>query len=97
MAILGVMLLDLVALYLRRSPKGEGNLPRTPDTVAAVWSYVCGSVMLDDFADLATLGTKERDRWVEGWGSRFGMGWERGVDGVSRWKVDYDSGKMDDF
>lgn len=96
MAILAVMLVGLVAIWIRsrrlNSDRAGGRLPRTPDTVAAVWSYVCASVMLEDFAGLGALEGKERDGWVEGWGRRYGMRWDCGVDGVGRWRVDYEGG-----
>jgi hypothetical protein len=41
MAILAFMLLSQAALVLRR--RSDPPLPRTPNTVAAVWSYLCAS------------------------------------------------------
>ena len=86
-SILGYMLLSLAAVWLR--PKGPA-LPRTPNTLAAVWSYLCGAKMLGDFADLAILEARERDRIVGGMGRVYGLRVEKGTDGVERWGVDYD-------
>ena len=90
MAILAYMLLTLTSVWTRS--KGPG-LPRTPNTLASVWSYVCGSRMAGDFSELSVLGTAERDRVVAGWGRVYGLKKVRGVDGVMRWGVDYDDGE----
>ena len=87
MAILAVMLLSLLGLWLR--PKGP-NLPRTPNTVGAMCSYLCGSSMQDDFADLACVETKTRNRAIKDMGREYALSFGRGFDGVERWRVDYD-------
>src|SRR5204862_6508296 len=49
MTILGLMVVALLALFWwRRKPE----LPRMPNTVAAVLSYLCASEMLEDFKEL---------------------------------------------
>ncbi|TKA63885.1 hypothetical protein B0A49_08402, partial [Cryomyces minteri] len=79
MGILGVMVLVVVALlfWRRRAP----HLPRDPDTLAAVMSYVGASRMLDDFEGLEGAESKERDRTVKSWGKTYGYGWFVGRDG----------------
>lgn len=81
------MLLALLSIWTR--PKGP-QLPRAPNTLGSVWSYLCGSRMVGDFADLACLETERRDRVVEAMGVMYGLRRERGTDGVTRWGVDYD-------
>ena len=46
-------------------------LPVDPDTIAACMSYLCDSAMVDDFAGLAVVPGKERDRMVEYMGKRY--------------------------
>ncbi|KAI9674741.1 MAG: hypothetical protein M1817_001645 [Caeruleum heppii] len=94
MAILSLMILILVAVYLR--PKGP-DLPRTPNTVAAVWSYLCASSLVEDFADLSGLGRKERNERVKMWGRSYVLSVERRVDGALRWGVDYDGADIGAF
>jgi hypothetical protein len=96
MAILALMLLSQAALVLRR--RGDPPLPRTPDTVAAVWSYLCASGggggdsgLLDDFADLGATAPRRRDALVRAMGRKYVL--ERRADerGISRWVIDYSS------
>ncbi|KAK5019867.1 hypothetical protein LTR39_000093 [Cryomyces antarcticus] len=93
MGILGIMVLVVVALFFwrRRAP----HLPRDPDTLAAVMSYVGASRMLDDFEGLEGMERKERDRMVKSWGKTYGYGWFVGRDGVGRWAVDEDAGRVE--
>ena len=87
MAILALMVVAIIALLLRRW-RGGLNLPRTPDTLAAVMSYICASQMLDDFEGLECLDKGERDRRIVALKKRYEYGQRRGVDGVVRWAVD---------
>ena len=86
MAVLAVMLLSLVAIWCRR---GDPKLPRTPNTMAAVLSYLCAGRMTEDFAAFACSGREARNRIVEDWGREYVFDVGRGVDGVVRWGVDY--------
>lgn len=88
MAILGLMLLGMVGLYVR--PRGP-SLPRTPDTVAAVWSYLCGSSLLEDMADMSMLSESTRDRLVRKMGRKYTLEERTNMDGTARWTIDYDS------
>ncbi|KAF2397668.1 hypothetical protein EJ06DRAFT_464434, partial [Trichodelitschia bisporula] len=63
-------------------------LPRRPDTVAAVMTYVCDSRMCEDFEGGEKVSVKERDRHVVRLGKRYGYGVREGADGGGRWVVD---------
>ena len=92
MAILAYMLVGLVAVWSR----GKGvRLPRTPNTLASVWGYLCGSRLVYDFAEFARVQGRERDRAVMGLGRNYVLKRDRGMDGAMRWGVDYaDDGRM---
>ena len=51
---------------------------------------LCGSHMLEDFAGMSTLGRKERDLIIKGWGKGYSMGTLIGIDGVEREGIDED-------
>lgn len=83
--ILMVIQLLLVVYWRRKLPL----LYRAPDTIASVMAYVAGTGMARDFEGLSTMGTKERDRTVKGWGKKYVYGWRReGAEGRVRWVVD---------
>jgi hypothetical protein len=86
MAILGIMILSLVALLVwrRKSP----DLPRAPDTLMGVMSYVADARMLDDFEGVDGLKSGEVEDRVVGLGKRYGYGRFVGMDGQSRLMVD---------
>lgn len=67
-------------------------MPRMPDTLASVWTYLCASTLLDDFEALEGLNEKERNKRIVSWGKRYEYGQKKGVDGVIRWAVDEDPG-----
>ena len=87
--ILGVMLLGVVLLVLwkRRLP----DLPRAPDTLAAVISYVADSRMLDDFQGFEYLDDREMTSRLASTGKRYVYGKRPGSDGQSRYLVDEDT------
>ncbi|KAI9851745.1 MAG: hypothetical protein M1824_002493, partial [Vezdaea acicularis] len=87
MAILSLMLISLVILYLR--PSGP-LVPRTPNTLASVMLYLCGSRLCEDYADLSTVKERVRDRLVLDMGRRYGFREQEGVDGKVRWNVDFE-------
>ncbi len=89
MAILGIMILGLVALFVwkRRLP----NLPRSPDTIAGVASYVADSRMLDDFEGCEYLDNRQLFNQIAGLGKRYVYGKWLGSDGQSRYHIDEDS------
>jgi hypothetical protein len=67
-------------------------LPRKPDNVANVLSYVVGTRMCDDFEGLERLKVSERDQRIRALGKRYGYG-RRGDNGVERWVVDEGAGQ----
>ena len=93
MAILALMVIAIVMLLLLRWRRAL-DLPRVPDTLAAVMAYVCASRMLDDFEGLECLDKDERDRKIAVMRKRYGYGQIRGVDGVVRWAVDEKDGHL---
>jgi hypothetical protein len=85
--ILALMVAQLAAINLwitRRLPQ----LPRKPDTIAAVMTYVAGTAMVHDFDGLEGLGTRERNRAVRRLGKAYAYGWRRDDSGRVRWIVD---------
>ena len=63
-------------------------MPRKPDNVAAVLTYVCQSRMVEDFEGVETLSVRERDRRIRDLGKRYGYGVRKGEDGEERWTID---------
>jgi hypothetical protein len=86
MAILGITIIAVVAVLMwrRQSP----DLPRAPDTLMAVISYVANSNMLDDFEGLEYLEKSGLDDRVNGLGKRYSYGRNVGADGQKRLMVD---------
>ena len=86
MAVLGIMIMAVVSLLVwrRRSP----NLPRAPDIIMAVISYVANSNMLDDFEGLEGLEKKAVDDRIEGLGKRYTYGRNVGLNGQKRLMID---------
>ncbi|KAI9774087.1 MAG: hypothetical protein M1840_005180 [Geoglossum simile] len=85
-AIIPFMLVTLIWVGLRR--RLTVDLPRRPDTIAAVLSYLCGSSMLQDFQGLSTVDGQTRDGVVVKMGKRYKLGKIVGVDGVERVGID---------
>ncbi|GAB1311457.1 hypothetical protein MFIFM68171_01667 [Madurella fahalii] len=100
-AILSLMLAQL-ALVVRwrcgggggggsRSPHGP-HLPRRPDAIAAVMTYVADTEMARGFDGLDPAGasgtTRERDRAICRMGKAYAYGWRREKEGRVRWVVD---------
>jgi hypothetical protein len=86
MAILGIMVLSIIALLVwrRKSP----DLPRAPDTLLGVISYIADSKMLDDFEGTEVLKDKDIENRINGLGKRYGYGCMVGMDGQTRRMVD---------
>ena len=88
--IIVIMLLALVLVYVVfvRDPL---ELPRRPDTVANVLSYLCGSrVMVPSLKDLGRVDGKERGKVIVGMRRRYKFDVDVGMDGKERWTVDED-------
>ncbi|TID22864.1 hypothetical protein E2P81_ATG01997 [Venturia nashicola] len=86
--ILGLMVLGIVMTMIWR--RWTPDLPRTPDTILAVMSYVADSRLLDDFDGCEGLRSREVENRVNGLGKRYGYGQYVGVDGQTKWMVDED-------
>ncbi|KAE9966034.1 hypothetical protein BLS_007239 [Venturia inaequalis] len=70
--ILGLMVLGIVMTMVWR--RWTPDLPRTPDTILAVMSYVADSRLLDDFDGCEGLSSREVENRVNGLGKRYGYG-----------------------
>jgi len=77
--------LVLVIFWRRKLP----HLPRRPDTIAAVMTYVAETSMVKDFQGLESMSTKERNKAVAEMGKVYAYGWRQEPDqrGI-RWLVD---------
>jgi hypothetical protein len=84
--ILSLMVIVLVGLMFWRSRLPY--LPRTPDTLGGVISYLCASRMLDDFDCSSGLGSRELEKRIVGLGKRYTYGEYVGVDGQVRWMIE---------
>ncbi|KAK4649370.1 uncharacterized protein QC761_118270 [Podospora bellae-mahoneyi] len=84
--ILCVMLvqLALVIIWRRKLP----HLPRQPDTIAAVMTYVAGTSMVRDFYGLEEMKTRERNKAIVQMGKVYAYGWRQEPEGGIRWIVD---------
>lgn len=89
----GVLLLSMI--WWRRQ---VSMLPRKPETIAVVLSYLCISRMAMDFANMKMekMGARERDEMIIGLGKRYRFGLMMGEDGQERYCVDYDDDIYDD-
>jgi len=83
-----VLVLAFINVWRRFLP----HLPRKPDSVAAVMSYVCGSRMNADFEGLEGLSVSQRDRSIARLGKRYRYGLRRRADGGVGWAVDETDG-----
>jgi hypothetical protein len=84
--ILFLMIVQLVLIsWWRRSLP---HLPRRPDTIAAVMTYVAGTNMGRDFHGLEELSTKERNKIITQKGKVYAYGWRKENNGLVRWVVD---------
>ena len=82
-----LMIVLLIVLFLR--PKGP-DLPRAPNTLASVVSYLCGSRLLHEFADLAVVDARTRRMRLERAPRTYVLRRMVNDDGVVRWTIDYD-------
>jgi hypothetical protein len=88
-ALLSLMAVGVVSLIIwkRRMP----DLPRAPETIAAVVSYVADSRMLDDFEGFEYCDDAEMKARLDSTGKRYVYGKRLGSDGQSRYLVDEDT------
>lgn len=91
-ALLGLMVLGVIALMVwkRRMP----DLPRAPDTVAAVMTYIADSRMLEDFEGLEFCDDIELRDKLAVRGKKYMYGKKPGSDGNTRFMVDEESPSM---
>jgi hypothetical protein len=87
LAVLSFMLIMLLVVNLWRM-LAVPHLPRKPDNIAAVMTYVCNSAMNKDFEGLERVDLKERDRQIRELRKKYRYGLRRGIDGKERWVVD---------
>lgn len=87
----------LTVIWWRRT-EAVRSLPRTPETVAAVLSYLCISQMAMDLAAMGMehLSKEERDEIIISKNRRYRFGLMMGEDGKMRHCVDYDVAVADD-
>ncbi|TKA83787.1 hypothetical protein B0A55_00052 [Friedmanniomyces simplex] len=86
LAILGVMVVVSVVVILSR--RREPRMPRKPETVGAVMSYLATSRMLQDFDGVDWQDGAERDRRIRLVGKRYTFEQRRREDGKFAWGVD---------
>ncbi|KAK0730262.1 hypothetical protein B0H67DRAFT_638781 [Lasiosphaeris hirsuta] len=79
-----IIQLVMVASWRRSLP----HLPRRPDTIGAVMTYVAGTRMGRDFYGLEHMSTKERNEAIRKMGKVYAYGWRKEEDGRVRWVVD---------
>jgi hypothetical protein len=64
------------------------HLPRKPDSVAAVMSYLCASRMVEELEGSEYLSSKQMQLRVEGLKKRYTYGKIVGMDERERWAID---------
>jgi len=79
-----VVQLIFMAFWRRSLPQ----LQRSPESIAAVMTYVAGTSMSRDFEEFSQMTTKERDAAVKELGKEYAYGWRREEGGRVRWVVD---------
>ena len=86
LSILTIMVVQLIfmAFWRRSLPQ----LQRSPESIAAVMTYVAGTSMSRDFEEFSQMTTKERDAAVKSLGKEYAYGWRREEGGRVRWVVD---------
>jgi uncharacterized membrane protein YhaH (DUF805 family) len=86
--ILGIMLIAFVAVTIWR--RSNPPIPRQPDTLASVWTYLCASNMLEDFEGMEFMTEKVRNKTIRDAGRRYFYGMANGTDGKDRYMVDHE-------
>jgi hypothetical protein len=86
LAILTFMIVQLItiSMWRRKLP----HLPRAPESIASVMTYVAGTSMTRDFNGLEQLKRSERDQAIRDLEKSYAYGWRREEDGRVRWIVD---------
>ncbi len=86
LAILALMVAQLVFNNLWR--RSLPHLPRRPDSIGAVMTYVAGTNMVRDFHGLEELGVSDRNRAICQLNKTYAYGWRKEESGRVRWVVD---------
>lgn len=86
LAILGLMILVSIAMIVRRFREPE--IPRKPNTLGAVMSYLCSSRMLDDFEGTEGLDERTMRMRFRGTGKKYEFSETVRRDGKLAWTVD---------
>jgi len=86
LCILALMIAQLIVVNLWR--RHLPYLPRRPDSIGAVMTYVAGTAMVRDFHGLEELETRERDEAIVRLGKTYAYGWRREDDGRARWVIE---------
>ncbi len=86
LVILALMTAELVFVNLWR--RQLPHLPRRPDSIGVVMSYVARTRMVRDFYGLEEMGTRERNRTIMQLDKTYAYGWRREENGRVRWVVD---------
>lgn len=76
-SIIGLYIIATIALYSLRPWK---ILPRMPDTPASVIAYFAASNAVRGFAGMPAMSSRQREKWLEGRGERYGFGTFIGTD-----------------
>lgn len=84
LAILGLMVLTMIFVWIWRWTNPIRRMPRTPDTIANVLLYLCGSRMILGPEDSEVRTRRHGDN------KRYWFGEGVGMDGRPRWMVDWD-------
>ncbi len=86
LAILFLMVVQLlfVNLWRRQLP----HLPRRPDSIGAVMTYIAGTHMVRDFGGLEEASVKDRNRAIRQMNKTYAYGWRKEDNGRFRWVVD---------
>lgn len=93
---LAVVLLTMI--WWRRT-EGVKALPRKPETIAAVLSYLCSSQMPVELAQIPGIehmSAEERDHIILSQRKRYKFGLMMGEDGRERYVIDYDDDEISD-
>lgn len=94
LAILFIMAVTSVAVIIhnRRSAGGARKIPRDPDTLVAVWLYLCGSELIEHNKfgsdEPETIALDQQALTMKYSGGRYAFARTSGADGVLRWTVD---------
>lgn len=85
---IGILAMIIVGIIWMLCRKRIAHLIRSPDTIASVLLFLCGSSMLEDFKGMALMNRKERDAVIKSWDKRYAIGSVIVVDEVEREGID---------